>query len=207
MIASSPERMTSRSPRRARICCVRCTVPCASLTADHRRQLAQPRDRLGQQIAAGARRHVVEDHRQRHRLGDRAEVQVQPLLRRPVVVGRDLQQAVGARLARRLGQRDRLGRRVRAGAGDHRHALLRRLRRRGAPPRRAPRASASPTRRWCRTERARRCRRRSAHSTSASSAASSTCPSRIGVTSAVIAPTNMGADAITSRQPLAADQA
>ena len=79
-------------------------------------------DGLGQQVAGGARRHVVEQERHARRVGDQAEVPVQALLRRLVVIRCDDEHAVDAEFAGGAGAFDRFGRRIAAGAGDHRHA-------------------------------------------------------------------------------------
>ena len=86
---------------------------------------AEPHHRIGEQIARGARRHVVEYDRQLGRARDRREVLVQTFLARPVVVRRDVQQRVGAGILGRLRQRERFARGIAAGAGDHRHATAR----------------------------------------------------------------------------------
>src|SRR5262249_7801247 len=66
------------------------------------------------------RRDVVGDDRQRraHAAGDVLEVAEQAVLRRPVVVRRDVEEGVGPGLARALAELDRLRRGVGAGAGD-----------------------------------------------------------------------------------------
>ena len=83
-------------------------------------------------------------------LGDGLEVPVEALLRRLVVVRRDAAAPRRRRPPRGLGEVDRLGGGVRAGAGDHRHPPGHRLD--GVPDdvRCARRPPAWPTRRWCR---------------------------------------------------------
>ena len=72
-----------------------------------------------------ARRDVVDEDRDPDRVVHGLEVLVEPFLGRLVVVGRDDEKRVGARLLGVLCEVDRLGRVVRAGAGDDRHAPLR----------------------------------------------------------------------------------
>ena len=67
---------------------------------------------------------VVDDDRNADGVVDRLVVLVQPFLGRLVVIGRHDQHRVGARHLGVLRQLDRLGGRVRAGAGDHRHAAV-----------------------------------------------------------------------------------
>ena len=59
---------------------------------------AQPRHGVGRHVEAGARGHVVEHVGQRRGLRDGLEMEDQSVLRRLVVVGRDLQEAVHADL-------------------------------------------------------------------------------------------------------------
>ena len=92
--------------------------PLASLTATIRGCSAEAQQRLGADRRAGAARDVVEHHRQVGGVGDGGEVRDQPGLRRLVVVRRDDQQAVRARLCGRLGQLDGVRGVVGADAGD-----------------------------------------------------------------------------------------
>ena len=85
--------------------------------------LGEPRDRLGLDVDDHAARDVVDDDRAVGRVRDRLEVGDDPALRRLVVVRRDDQEPVGAELVRRLGQVDRMRRRIRAGAGDDGRAV------------------------------------------------------------------------------------
>ena len=74
------------------------------------------------QLPAGAPRHVVEHHRQaRCRSRHRAEVALEPGLRRPVVVGHHGQDGVHARVDRGLGHLHAVSGVVGGGAGDQRH--------------------------------------------------------------------------------------
>src|ERR1044071_3431738 len=85
----------------------------------------QPQRRPGRDVRGGAPRHVVEhDGQPRDRLRHRAEVLVQALLRRLVVVGRDDEHGVGARLLRRARVLDGVRRRVAARARDDPRAVL-----------------------------------------------------------------------------------
>ncbi len=97
------------------------------LDADDARHLGEAQHRVVLQVGDGAAGHVVQDHRQVDRLGDLAEVPVLPFLRRLVVVRDDREAGGGAVLLRRLGELDRLGGRVAAGAGDDRDAAARML--------------------------------------------------------------------------------
>ncbi len=72
------------------------------LDAGDARMVRQPHDRVGLHVARRAARHVVEDDRNAHRVGDRREVAIQAFLGGLVVVRRDDQQRVGARRPRRL---------------------------------------------------------------------------------------------------------
>ena len=92
------------------------------LDADDAGHLRQAQHRVVLHVRHRARRHVVQDHRQVDRLRDLAEMAVQAFLRRLVVVGHHRQAGGGAGLLRRLGQLDRLGGGVAAGAGDDRDA-------------------------------------------------------------------------------------
>ena len=98
---------------------------------------------------------VVDDDRQVDRVVDRPVVGVEAFLGRLVVVGRHDQGGVGAGALGVAGQADRLLGRVRAGAGDHRHAPGRRPRCRARSPARARDGSGSGSRRWCRPARSR----------------------------------------------------
>ena len=95
------------------------------LDADDAGDLRQAKHRVVREIRHRAAGHVVQDHRQVDRLGDLAEVAVQAFLRRLVVVRHDRQAGGGAGFLRRLGELDRFGRRVAAGAGDDRDAPAR----------------------------------------------------------------------------------
>jgi soluble lytic murein transglycosylase len=89
--------------------------------------LGEAGHRLHAHVDDGARRDVVYDHRNVDRLGDGLEMQIKPLLRRFVVVGRDDQHPVGAGARGMGGEIDRLARAVGARPGDHRHPLGGRL--------------------------------------------------------------------------------
>ena len=78
----------------------------------------------GQQVAARAARHVVRNQRHVHCLGNGLVVLVHALLRGLVVIGRDQQCAVGARLFCKLGQADCFCRVVGTRTGQHRHTAL-----------------------------------------------------------------------------------
>ena len=65
---------------------------------------------------------VVDDDRNPDRVVDRLVVLVQTFLGRLVVIGRDDQHGVGARLFGMTGQLDRLSGRIGAGTRNHRHA-------------------------------------------------------------------------------------
>ena len=75
----------------------------------------------------GARRDVVEQHRQRGGVGDGGEVRDQPGLRRPRVVRRHHQQSVRALGGARLGQLDAVRGVVGARAGDDAGPVAHRL--------------------------------------------------------------------------------
>ncbi len=138
------------APSRARCWLTRSTLPVASFHAGDVLQLEQARHGLDRHVDHRARRDVVDDDRDADRVVDRLEVLVEALLGRLVVVRRDDQHRVGARLLRVTGEVDRLAGVVRAGAGDHRHPALRPSRCRSRPPACARRGSASGSRRWCR---------------------------------------------------------
>jgi hypothetical protein len=81
--------------------CSRCLVirersPVDVLHADDVGVLREPRHRLHRHVHHAARRDVVDDDRQVHRIGDRHEVAIQPLLRRLVVIGGDHQRGIRA---------------------------------------------------------------------------------------------------------------
>ena len=83
---------------------------------------AQLRHRVCRQVARGATRDVVEDVGQRRGRGDGLEVAEHSRLRRLVVVGRHLQEAVDAHVRRRARQVDALAGVVAARASDHARA-------------------------------------------------------------------------------------
>ena len=89
------------------------------LDADDARHLREAHHRVVLQIGDGARRHVVQDHRQVDGLRDLAEVAVLAFLRRLVVVRHHGQACGRAGLLRRFGQLDRLGGRIAAGSRNH----------------------------------------------------------------------------------------
>src|SRR5690606_5446005 len=92
------------------------------LDADDAGHFREAEHGLMLQVGAGAAGHVVQHDRQvAGGFGDGAEVLVLPFLPGLVVVRHHLQLAVGADLARELRQGDRLGGRVAATAGHHRH--------------------------------------------------------------------------------------
>ena len=95
------------------------------LHADDVAVLRQTRHRFHAHVHHAARRDVVDDDWQVDRIGDGGEVQVKPFLRRLVVVGRHDERRIRAGLLGMARQVDRLGRAVRSGAGDHRHAPAR----------------------------------------------------------------------------------
>src|SRR6476660_8419881 len=87
--------------------------------------LRKAQHRVVLEVGDRAPGHVVQDHGQRDRLGDLLEMPVQPLLRGLVVVRHHREAGGRAVLPRRLGELDRLGGRVAAGAGDDRDAAAR----------------------------------------------------------------------------------
>ena len=87
-------------------------------------QLEQPLHGVDRHVDHRAAGNIVDDDRNADGVVDRLVVLVEPFLRRLVVIGRDDQHRVGARLLGVLRQFDRLGGRIRAGAGDHRHPAL-----------------------------------------------------------------------------------
>ena len=132
-VMSSPDSRMKSAPSLAR--CRLAPAPCsavASLTptmlACASRRRAMVSTVRSTTVRPGT---LVEQDRQRRRLGHGGEVLEQALLRRLVVVGHDRKHGIGADRLRRSGSAiHRLGGRVRAGAGDHRHALVGDLRRR-----------------------------------------------------------------------------
>ncbi|MNY23240.1 hypothetical protein D3C86_1568970 [compost metagenome] len=92
------------------------------LDADDVRHRGQAGNGVGQHVAGGTPRHVVEDLRNGHRLGDLAVVQVQAFLGRLVVVRGDQQAGIDAGLLGGGGQFDGLAGGVGPGTGDHRNA-------------------------------------------------------------------------------------
>ena len=93
------------------------------LDADHAGHLRQTHGGVVLHIGHGAAGHVVEHDGQVARaFGDGFEVGVNAFLRGLVVVGHDLELAVGAHLARIAGQGDGFGGGVGAAAGHHGHA-------------------------------------------------------------------------------------
>ena len=95
-------------------------VAAGFLDAHHRRARAgQALHRLDGDLDAAAARDAVEHERQIRGGGDGFEMLEQPFLRGLVVVGRDLERAVRARLPGHLREIDGLGGRVAAGAREH----------------------------------------------------------------------------------------
>ena len=76
--------------------------------------------RLGQHVGARASRDVVDDDRQRRRVGDRAEVREHSALRRLVVVRYDCEDRIRAGRLRVARRSDRFARGVRSGVRDDR---------------------------------------------------------------------------------------
>jgi hypothetical protein len=68
---------------------------------------------------------IVDDDRNADRVVHGLEMLIQAFLRRLVIIGRDDEQGIRARLFAMPGEFDRLDRVVRAGTGDHRHPALR----------------------------------------------------------------------------------
>ena len=97
------------------------------LHADDIGQLEQPRHGVDRHVDHAPSRDVVDDDRDVGAVVDRLVVEIEPFLRRLVVIGRDHERAIGAGLLGVAGQLDGLGGRVRSGAGDHRHAAGSRL--------------------------------------------------------------------------------
>jgi hypothetical protein len=89
--------------------------------------IGQSTHRLGHHVDHRTRRDVVDDDRQLGRLGDGGEVQIEPALRRLVIIRRHHQHGVGAGLLGMLGKAHRFIGVVGACAGDNRHPALRRL--------------------------------------------------------------------------------
>ena len=119
-------------------------------------------------------RDVVDDDRNADGVVDRLEVLVEPFLRRLVVIGRDHQHGVGARL---LGMLATIRSPPRSSSSRRRRSPARGPwpgRRTIPPPARAPRATASGFRRWCRPARARWCPSAICQSTRSRNAFSST---------------------------------
>ena len=92
-----------------------------------RRDLGEPRDRLGLDVHDDAARDVVGDDRPVARAGDRLEVSDDPRLRRLDVVRRHHEEGVGAEGVRAFGQLDRMSGRGRAGVRDDRRVVADRL--------------------------------------------------------------------------------
>ena len=89
--------------------------------ADHPGQLGQAQGGLDRHVCHGPAWHVVEHHRQVHRLEDGLEVLVDAFLRGLVVVRHHRQAAVRADLLRKAGELDGLAGGVAAGARHHGH--------------------------------------------------------------------------------------
>ena len=122
-----------------------------------RRQLAQALDRGGRNRVAGPRAELVEVERERRaRLGRRGEVRDDRLLVERVVRRPDHRDGVGADLRRVRGQRDRVGRGLRAAVDGDLEAVSGGARRRAPPPAAAPRAAAGSPRRSSRARGSRR---------------------------------------------------
>ncbi len=94
------------------------------LHADDVLQLVEPRHRIDRHVDHRAAGDVVDDDRDADRVVDRLEMGVHAVLGRLVVIGRDDQDRVGADPLGMLGEPDRLGGAVRAGAGDDRDPAL-----------------------------------------------------------------------------------
>ena len=89
------------------------------LDADDAGHLGEPQRGFGREVRDRAAGDVVEHERQINALGDRAEVAIEPFLRRLVVVRHDRQPAVGADVLRVRSELDRLGGGIAADAGHH----------------------------------------------------------------------------------------
>ncbi len=123
--ASSPESWMKSLPQVARCSETRSTLPVASLTPTmFLKSCASWPIVSGRHVDHRARRDVVDDDRQLGCLGDGGEMRIEAALRRLVVIGRDDESRIGARLLGILHQPDRLFGVVGAGAGDDRHAPL-----------------------------------------------------------------------------------
>ena len=85
-------------------------------------EFKQARHGVDRHVDDGAAGNIVDDDRDADGIVDRLVVLVEAFLGRLVVVGRDDQHRVGARLLGVARQLDGLGGRIRAGAGDDRHA-------------------------------------------------------------------------------------
>ena len=123
--ASSPDstRKSSGTARQISHICV--TLPDASFTPTMFGDRAQADDGGDVHVDAGAAGDVVDDDRQRHRVGDRLVMLEQPFRRGLVVVRRDRQDAVGAGARHLLRRLDDLVRVVAARPREHRHPALR----------------------------------------------------------------------------------
>ena len=78
--------LENASPQARRVCSGRVRFAVASFTPMMFAVLRQPRHRLHAHVHHAARRDVVDDDRQIHRVGDGGVMQEQPLLRRLVVI-------------------------------------------------------------------------------------------------------------------------
>ena len=109
------------SPMACRCSETRATIAGRVLDPGNVLQFEQTLHGVDRHVDHRARRNIVDDDRDADRVVHRLEVVDHALLGRLVVIGRDHQHGVGAGLLAVPRKRDRLRRRVGAGAGDHRH--------------------------------------------------------------------------------------
>ena len=117
-VMSSPESWLKSGPSAARCCEVRAMLAVASFTPAMFFSSIEALHGVDRHVDHRARRDVVDDDRNADRVVDRLEVLVHALLRGLVVIGRDDQHGVCARLLGVLRKIDRLLGGVRARAGD-----------------------------------------------------------------------------------------
>ena len=86
--------------------------------------MRQARQRLHRDVGNRAARHIVDDDRDVHRIGDRLEVGVEAILGWLVVIGHHHQRGIGTGFAGVKGEVEGLARRVGARAGNHRNPAL-----------------------------------------------------------------------------------